>query len=36
MRKPIRALIGACSDSDQLEVWISRAATATTIDEVFA
>jgi hypothetical protein len=32
----IRALISACSDPDQLELWISRAATASTVDEVFA
>jgi hypothetical protein len=31
-----RALIGACTDPAQLETWASRAATAQTIDEVFA
>jgi hypothetical protein len=31
-----RALITACADPDQLKKWISRAATATTIDEVLA
>jgi hypothetical protein len=32
----VRALVGACTDPEQLEQWISRAANATTIDEVFA
>jgi hypothetical protein len=36
VRKQVRALISACSDPDQLELWISRAVTANTIDEVFA
>jgi hypothetical protein len=36
VREQVRALISACTDPDQLEVWISRATTATTIDEVFA
>jgi hypothetical protein len=31
-----RALINACKDLDQLKRWTARAATATTIDEVFA
>jgi hypothetical protein len=32
----VRTLISACTDLDQLEKWTVRAATATTIDEVFA
>jgi hypothetical protein len=31
-----RALVSACTDLDQLREWLSRAATATTIEEVFA
>jgi hypothetical protein len=31
-----RGLIDACADPEQLERWLSRAVTATTIDEVFA
>jgi hypothetical protein len=36
VRKQVKSLISACTDPDQLELWISRAVTATTIDEVFA
>jgi len=36
VREQIKSLISACTDPDQLELWISRAATATTLDEVFA
>ena len=32
----VRALISACTDPAQLEAWAARAATAKTIDEVFA
>lgn len=32
----VRARISACTDPDQLEGWIIRAATATTLEEVFA
>lgn len=32
----VRALIRACTDPAQLETWATRAATAQTIDEVFA
>jgi hypothetical protein len=32
----LRARIVACSDIEQLKVWIRRAATADSIDEVFA
>lgn len=31
----LRKRISTCTDLDQLEVWIDRAATATTIDELF-
>jgi hypothetical protein len=32
----VRALISTCTDPAQLEAWAARAATAKTIDEVFA
>jgi hypothetical protein len=32
----LRQRISTCTDLEQLETWISRAATATTIDELFA
>jgi predicted transposase YdaD len=32
----VRAVISACADPAQLERWAARAATAKTIDEVFA
>jgi hypothetical protein len=32
----IRALIGTCTDQAQLQMWATRAATAKTIEEVFA
>lgn len=32
----VRARVTGCADVDQLDKWISRAATATSIDEVFA
>jgi hypothetical protein len=31
-----RVLVGSCRDMDQLELWAARAATASTIDDVFA
>jgi len=31
-----RARIVECADPDQLESWATRAATSTTVDEVFA
>ena len=31
----LRVRISTCTDLEQLELWIGRAATATTIDEVF-
>ncbi len=34
--KQAQALISSCRDADQLELWATRAVTATTIDEVFA
>lgn len=30
-----RARITACTDLDQLDVWLTRAVTITTIDELF-
>jgi hypothetical protein len=36
IRKQVQALISACADPDQLEIWISRAVTAATIDGIFA
>ncbi|GAA0944265.1 hypothetical protein [Virgisporangium aurantiacum] len=32
----LRTRISTCTDLEQLEIWIARAATATTIDELFA
>ena len=32
----LRKRIATCGDVEQLEIWIERAATATTIDELFA
>jgi flagellar biosynthesis/type III secretory pathway protein FliH len=32
----VRARIADCADPDQLERWATRAATCSTIDEVFA
>lgn len=34
--KQAQALINSCTDADQFVLWITRAVTATTIDEVFA
>jgi hypothetical protein len=31
----VRARITACDDPDQLELWISRAVTAETVDDIF-
>jgi hypothetical protein len=32
----LRQRISTCDDIEQLEIWIERAATATTIDDLFA
>lgn len=34
--KQVQAMVNSCADVDQLKLWITRAATATTSEEVFA
>ncbi|CCK59084.1 Conserved protein of unknown function [Mycobacterium canettii CIPT 140070017] len=33
--EPVRARVTGCTDLDQLDTWIRRAATATTVDDLF-
>jgi hypothetical protein len=33
--EPVRARITACTDLDQLDVWVRRAATASEVDDLF-
>lgn len=34
--EPVRERIASCTDTDQLDLWIRRAATATSAEEIFA